>query len=77
MFSIVCFAYTALFKIKTRFLAFIGNNSFEFFILHFVCLKSLYSLISINKYLYVFAIMAGSIIIVLVYVNIKKLIKGR
>ena len=74
LFSVMCLSYTAIFNSKTRFLAFIGNNSFEFFLVHLACLNNFYGLISVNKYLYVFTVIAVSIAAVFIYVRIRKLL---
>ncbi|MBR4761347.1 MAG: acyltransferase [Clostridia bacterium] len=74
LFSLLCFSYTAIFKSKSRFLAFIGNNSFEFFLVHLACLNTFHGLVSVNKYLYVFTVIAATLAAVYVYTTIKKLL---
>lgn len=71
-FSIMCFAYTAIFKIKTQIMSWVGKNSFEFYLFHVACLQLFRKLISINHYYYTISVFVGTFFLVFIYLVIKR-----
>ena len=76
MFSLGCYYFSHVFKVKAGFFAWIGNHSFEFYMIHVACLQGAADLISICKYAYALAVVAVSFGIVFAYLFVKKKIKG-
>ncbi|MGN0500625.1 MAG: acyltransferase family protein [Ruminococcus sp.] len=70
-FSIMCFSFTLLFRTKTKILAWVGNNSFEFYLVHLLFLKVFFILIPINNYLYSILVIAGTLLFVFIYLYVK------
>ncbi len=71
-FSLACFYFSFIYKTKTKFLAWIGNNSFEFLELHFVCLQLFYFVIEKSVYLFTICMFIGSIALLYVYLFVKQ-----
>ncbi len=72
LFSLACYYFTFIFKTKTKFLSWIGNNSFEFYIFHYVFLEVFYDLIEINIYLYSCGIIICVVCMVYLYLFIRR-----
>lgn len=66
-----CYFYTYLFKTRTRFLAWVGNDSFEFYIFHYIFLKLFSKVYDVNKYFYAAGVLFCTIILVYIYLAIK------
>lgn len=75
-FSIMCFAFTTLFKTKIKVLAWVGNNSFEFYLIHIACLQVFCNLISFNYYLYALCVILESFLLVFIYTYLKSAYKN-
>ena len=63
------------FKIKTKFISWIGNNSFEFYLMHVSCLQTFSMLIQKNHYLYTISVILGTLLGVFVYQQCKNRLK--
>lgn len=67
LFCAVCFAYTCCFVIEEKWLSWIGNNSFEFYLFHIVCLQCFLYLVPSHPIVYTFCVMLFSVLIVILY----------
>lgn len=74
VFSLMCFAFTTLFRTETKFMSWVGNNSFEFYLIHLVCCQIFCNLIPVNQYIYALCVVVASVLSVFVYVYIKGLL---
>lgn len=70
-FSLACYLLSEYFVLKNKNFAWIGNNSFEFYILHCVCLQAFSVFINVNKLLYLVAVIIISTILVVIYVSVS------
>lgn len=71
-FSLGCYYFSYIFKVKTTLLSWVGNNSFEFYLFHIVSLQVLANLIDINKYIYALLVLVVSFALVYAYLFVKK-----
>lgn len=71
-FSVSCFIYTMLFVCKTCFISWIGNNSFEFYLIHIACLQIFSNVIPLSPILYTACVFCGTIVGVYLYLTVKK-----
>ena len=69
--SLACYYFSFIFEVKTRFLSWIGNNSFEFYILHYACLQGFYNLYDINKLYYTIGVLLSACALVYIYLFVK------
>lgn len=76
LFTCICFVYTMQFKIKTKFISWIGNNSFEFYLMHVSCVQIFSMLILKHHYLYTISVILGTILGVFIYEQCKKGLKS-
>lgn len=72
LFSATCYYFSFIFKTRTKVFSWIGNNSFEFYVFHIVCLQMFCNIIVVNKYLYTGLVIIGSFVLVFIYLNIKR-----
>ncbi len=70
-FSMVCYLYTFLFNTKTKGFSWIGNNSFEFYVFHAVCLQLFCNFIPTYKVAYTICVILTSVVFVYLYLRIK------
>lgn len=75
-FCTMCFLYTSAFRVRSRLMGWIGNNSFEYYLFHMACLDISRIFISKNFYLYTLCVFLGSSALVFLYLQIKKIIIG-
>lgn len=68
-FSLICFAYTLLWKVKTTALSWIGIHSFEFYLIHLLCCHGFHFIIPASHYLYTFCVLVSSFALVWVYLT--------
>lgn len=71
-FSLACYFLACVFKTRMKVFMWVGNNSFEFYVFHLVCLQLFCNLIDKNKYMYTSIVVAGSFVIVYVYLFVKR-----
>lgn len=71
-FSLVCYFFSYIFNSKNALFAWIGTNSFEFYIFHTVSYHSLARFISIDKYIYTVLVFVATFILVCIYLLINK-----
>ena len=69
--SVMCFAFTMVFKTKTKVMAWIGDNSFEFYLFHLANIQIFCKLITINQYLYTVSVFVGTFVTVHIFLSIK------
>ncbi len=72
MLSLACYYFTFAFTVKTKVLAWVGKHSLEFYIFHLVCWQAFAYFIDVNKYCYAAFVIAGSFVLVYVYLLMKK-----
>lgn len=70
-FSLACYYFSFIFKTKTKFLSWMGNNSFELYIFHYIFLQAFDRLVDISKYGYAFVVIISTLATVYVYLYIK------
>lgn len=69
--SICCYYLTEIYHFESKQLEYVGNNSFEFYIFHVLCLQTFAMLIGVNALLYGTSVILGSIALVHIYLKIK------
>ena len=67
LFCIFCFAYTYCFVIQEKWLSWIGNNSFEFYLFHIVGLQCFLYLVPSHPIVYTLCVLIFSVLIVCLY----------
>ena len=75
--SIALFYFSFIFTTKIKLYAWIGNNSFEFYVMHLLCLQLFDFLIPINMVLFAVAVILGSFVMVYIYLFIKEIINRK
>lgn len=74
-FSISLYIYSNIFEVKTKILAWVGSNSFEFYLFHLLVIQCLYGLVNINWELYIISVFVGSFSLVFSYNLVKNKIE--
>lgn len=76
-FSLGCYYFSYAFKVKTKFLSWVGNNSFEFYLFHIANLQVFAYLIDVNRYMYGLLVLLGSFASVYAYLFVKGKISAK
>ena len=71
VFSLACYYFSYIFETKNKFLAWVGNNSFEFYIFHYIFLQGLEKLFEINRYAYAVSVVGCSLVTIYIYLLIR------
>lgn len=71
LFCVMCFAFSYCFTIKTKYLSWIGSNSFEFYLFHCLCLQLFSFTIPNYPVIYTGCVLVCSIIIVYLYAQFR------
>lgn len=70
-FSLACYYFSLIFKVETKLLSWMGNNSFEFYIFHYIFVQIFDRLADISRYGYAFAVIISTLALVFVYLFVK------
>ena len=76
-FCLLCYSLTYYFTFKTKFIAWIGNNSFEFYLFHIFLYNVFKFTMSYGKVCYMLAVLISSIICVYIYVSIRDILRKK
>lgn len=77
LFSATLFLFTCVFQCKNKFLEWIGNHSFEFYLFHIIIYKSLHNLVGINNYIYAISVIIITIVTVYIYSSVREKVMKR
>ena len=74
-FSMACYYYSFNFKTKTNFFSWIGTNSLEFYIFHYIFLQGLEIIFETNRYVYALGVVLCTMVTVYLYLFGKGMIE--
>lgn len=66
-FSIFCFVYSSIFEVRTKFLSWIGVNSFECYLFHLMIIQVLSGLIEISSSVFILMVLLTTFLLVFIY----------